>query len=67
VLRPGAHASESELAGHCRARLAGFKRPKRVVLLDALPRSHYGKVQRAGLKARLSRAPDEDEQAPGTG
>ena len=31
-------------------RLAGFKRPKRVVFVDALPRNSMGKVQKAALR-----------------
>jgi o-succinylbenzoate---CoA ligase len=44
-------ASDAELASHCRARLAGFKVPKRFARVDELPRNEAGKV----LRARLSR------------
>jgi len=43
---------DAELRGHCRARLAAFKVPRRFVLLDALPRNAAGKVDREAL-ARL--------------
>jgi long-chain acyl-CoA synthetase len=49
VLRPGQPAEADELIGWCRERLAAFKYPRRVALVDALPRSATGKV----LKARL--------------
>lgn len=32
------------------ARLAGFKRPKRVLFVDDLPRNAMGKVQKAALR-----------------
>ena len=47
-----ANAGEDELIEHCRALLPGFKAPKRVVLLDELPRTASGKVMRAPLESR---------------
>jgi len=44
VARPGSRPSPDELAAFCRERLSAHKRPKRTVFMDALPRSHYGKV-----------------------
>jgi long-chain acyl-CoA synthetase len=52
VLKPGMAASEAELVEHCRARLAGYKKPRSVRFVAALPRSHYGKVIRAQLLAQ---------------
>ncbi|MBI1737208.1 MAG: AMP-binding protein [Candidatus Rokubacteria bacterium] len=49
-LKPGAVATESELLDLCRARLAGYKVPKRVVFVDDYPRTATGKIQRARLK-----------------
>ncbi|MGH7820651.1 MAG: benzoate-CoA ligase family protein [Candidatus Binatia bacterium] len=42
----------------CAANLPRFKRPKRVVLLDALPRTATGKVQRFLLRERASKVAD---------
>ena len=50
VLRPGAAADAETLIAWCRERLAAFKYPRRVTLLEALPRSATGKV----LKAKLT-------------
>jgi fatty-acyl-CoA synthase len=51
VLRPGREITPEELIGHCRARLAGFKTPKQVVLLEVLPRNPSGKVLKRELRA----------------
>ena len=45
-------AREVDVLEHCRARLPGFKIPKRVVVLDELPRTASGKVERAKLESR---------------
>lgn len=42
-------ASTAELIAHCRARLTGFKVPKSVIAVPALPRTESGKVRRATL------------------
>jgi long-chain acyl-CoA synthetase len=50
ALRPAAVAGPDELIAWCRERLAGFKYPRRITLLPALPRSATGKI----LKSRLT-------------
>jgi acyl-CoA synthetase (AMP-forming)/AMP-acid ligase II len=35
---------------HCREALSSYKRPKDIRIVDALPRSHYGKVQTAKVR-----------------
>jgi O-succinylbenzoic acid--CoA ligase len=47
-----ATSPEDEIVAHARARLPGFKVPKQVILLDELPRTASGKVQRAQLESR---------------
>jgi long-chain acyl-CoA synthetase len=42
-----------------RAHLAGYKRPKRYVLLDSLPRTATGKVQRALIPELIGRPADD--------
>jgi acyl-coenzyme A synthetase/AMP-(fatty) acid ligase len=54
VATPGAAVTPELLAEHCRAELSPHKRPKLIRLVEALPRSHYGKVQRAKVKAALT-------------
>ncbi|MBI5030606.1 MAG: long-chain fatty acid--CoA ligase [Chloroflexi bacterium] len=51
VLKPGMQATEQELLDHCRANLAGYKVPKSVVFVDALPISSAGKILKRELKA----------------
>jgi acyl-CoA synthetase (AMP-forming)/AMP-acid ligase II len=58
VKRPGMPVSEHDLVEHCRARLAGYKKPRSVRFVAGLPRSHYGKVLRAQLIAQAARCCD---------
>jgi malonyl-CoA/methylmalonyl-CoA synthetase len=51
VARPAAKLSEADLIGSLQARLARYKVPKRVVLIDELPRNAMGKVQKNVLRA----------------
>ncbi len=53
VLVPEADVADDELAAHCRARLAGYKVPRRFVRVLALPRNAAGKVLRRELQATL--------------
>ncbi|MBX6318364.1 class I adenylate-forming enzyme family protein [Pigmentiphaga sp.] len=44
VARPGVPMSADDIHAYCRENLSSHKRPKYVLFMDALPRSHYGKV-----------------------
>ncbi len=44
VLKKGETATAEEIMAFCHERLAGFKRPRSVVFVDALPRNPMGKV-----------------------
>ena len=48
--RPGAVFDPDELRRHCADRLAGFKVPRAIELVAALPRTESGKVRRADLR-----------------
>jgi long-chain acyl-CoA synthetase len=37
----------------CLAQIARFKRPKRYVFVDALPKNNYGKVLKTALRQQL--------------
>jgi fatty-acyl-CoA synthase len=54
VLQPGARHDEAALRAVWEDRVARFKHPRRVVVLDALPKTALGKVQRSALVAQLS-------------
>jgi fatty-acyl-CoA synthase len=53
VLAEGASLELSVLTDHCRARLAGFKVPKQLIIRDSLPRNPSGKVLKRVLRAEL--------------
>jgi acyl-CoA synthetase (AMP-forming)/AMP-acid ligase II len=50
VLRPGSSATPEELVEHCRGKLAKFKVPKDVFLIDVLPRNPSGKILKRELR-----------------
>jgi len=50
VLKKDERATPEEIIEFCRSRLSGFKRPRSVVFLDALPRNPMGKVLRKKLR-----------------
>jgi len=50
-IRPGATVTEAELIEHCRAHLARFKAPKKVVFGE-LPKTSTGKIQKFILRER---------------
>jgi acyl-CoA synthetase (AMP-forming)/AMP-acid ligase II len=58
VLREGAAATEGDIRDFARSRLAEFKAPRRVLILDEIPKGATGKLQRIGLAARLGLAAD---------
>ena len=53
VLRAGAALSEVEIREFAAKQLADFKVPRRVLVLDAIPRGATGKPQRIGLAEKL--------------
>ncbi|MGE0311315.1 MAG: acyl--CoA ligase [Lautropia sp.] len=53
VLREGEQADEKALRAFAAGRLADFKVPRRIVILDEIPKGATGKLQRIGLAARL--------------
>jgi long-chain acyl-CoA synthetase len=53
VAAAGAVVSEASLDAHCMAHIARFKRPKRYVLVEALPKNNYGKVLKTELRKCL--------------
>jgi acyl-CoA synthetase (AMP-forming)/AMP-acid ligase II len=50
VLKPGMKATEAEIIAYARERIAGYKVPKSVDFVDALPRNPSGKILRRELR-----------------
>jgi acyl-CoA synthetase (AMP-forming)/AMP-acid ligase II len=59
VLRPDTTATEAEIIATARDRLAGFKKPKRVIFVDELPKTVSGKIIKRELRDRYAGAPDD--------
>jgi len=54
VAQPGQGLDEATLDAYCLERIARFKRPKRYLFVEALPKNNYGKVLKTELRERLS-------------
>jgi fatty-acyl-CoA synthase len=54
VPRNGTHITEDQLMTHCRTHLAGFKIPKQVFFVDALPKNPSGKLLKRVLREQFS-------------
>jgi long-chain acyl-CoA synthetase len=50
VLLPGSQLSADEIITHCRGHIGGYKIPRRIAFLDALPKSALGKVLKHDLR-----------------
>ncbi|MGB8273869.1 MAG: condensation domain-containing protein [Alphaproteobacteria bacterium] len=70
VLRPGSSATASDIKAFAAKKLAYFKVPRHLVIVDALPKGATGKIQRIGLAEKLGleavRREDHDETPPRT-
>ena len=60
VTKPGRSLSAEQIVAHCRNHLAGYKKPKSVMFVDALPRSVAGKVLKTVLRDQYGHADDEN-------
>ena len=61
----GKQPEPDTLIAHCRERMAAFKRPREVVVVDALPKTATGKIQRFALRALLEAR--QGARAPASG
>jgi acyl-CoA synthetase (AMP-forming)/AMP-acid ligase II len=57
VLTPGADATAEEVREHVKTLIAGYKAPRTVEFVDALPVSPAGKILKRELRARYGDAP----------
>lgn len=53
VLKPGQSLTEEEFAAFCRDTMAGYKVPRKMILVDALPRVHGWKLLRRDLREKF--------------
>ena len=51
ALVPGESATEEELINFCKDNIAGYKKPKSVDFIEALPKNNYGKILKRELRA----------------
>lgn len=65
VLEPGASATEEELREFCRTRLTAYKVPRRITLIEELPRTIVGKVLRREVRELLVAAQDGGDLGSG--
>ncbi|MBP2293680.1 AMP-binding protein [Azospirillum rugosum] len=54
VPTPGVDLASAALDEHCAANIARFKKPKRYVFVEALPKNNYGKVLKRELRQQLA-------------
>jgi long-chain acyl-CoA synthetase len=54
-IKPGATVTPEELIAHCKERMAAYKYPRIVVLLDELPKTATGKILRRELRGEQGR------------
>jgi benzoate-CoA ligase family protein len=54
VPRAGRTIDPAALEAHCRERMAAFKRPRQVVVVEALPKTATGKIRRFALRDALA-------------
>jgi acyl-CoA synthetase (AMP-forming)/AMP-acid ligase II len=56
VLREGINATDQDIRRFAGSRLAKFKVPRKIVILDEIPKGATGKMQRIGLANKLGLA-----------
>jgi acyl-CoA synthetase (AMP-forming)/AMP-acid ligase II len=53
VLNDGRDADEADIRNFAAEHLAGFKVPRKVLIIDEIPKGATGKLQRIGLAEKL--------------
>jgi acyl-CoA synthetase (AMP-forming)/AMP-acid ligase II len=54
TLKEGVTATEAEILAFCKERLADFKRPKKIYIVPAIPRTATGKIARGAVAKALA-------------
>jgi malonyl-CoA/methylmalonyl-CoA synthetase len=60
VPKPGTSLDPSQLIAYCREHLAAYKKPRKVIFVDSLPRNALGKVQKHLLLTSILRQEGEE-------
>ena len=63
VCRPGATVTLDQLRAHAGQTLAGFKLPRRLVIVESLPRNASGKLLRGEIRSRLAQEMAQEHRA----
>jgi long-chain acyl-CoA synthetase len=53
VLRPGSVLTDTEFGAYCRDHMAGYKIPRKLIIVDSLPRVHGWKLLRRDLRQKF--------------
>ena len=53
VLSEGSQSNEKDIRGFAREKMADFKVPRQIVILDEIPKGATGKMQRIGMAEKL--------------
>ncbi|TWT03767.1 class I adenylate-forming enzyme family protein [Reyranella sp. CPCC 100927] len=62
ALQPGTATDIAALTSHCARLLVDYKRPRTITLVDSLPRTPAGKIDRRTLAARAVEAPPASQR-----
>jgi len=54
ALKAGTTATEEELIGFAKERIAGYKTPKQVIFMESIPKTAIGKILRRQVREILS-------------
>ena len=63
-LRPGAEVSPAELTEYARRHLAATKYPRQITIVDAIPLTSVGKLDRKKLRQWVAAAPPPADGRP---
>jgi long-chain acyl-CoA synthetase len=57
VVHPGHTLKSDDVIAFCRERLSSFKVPRRVLFMDALPRTGSGKITKTAIRRMSTLSP----------
>lgn len=60
VPKPGVDLDENTISAHCAEKLAAYKRPKYVVIVDTLPKNPSGKILKRDLRTGFASLTDKE-------